>query len=144
MSAADNTQKRLLRWLQTIAVMMVIGVLAFTMLRQGFGDDGWGWQQVERDVVVKRFNQSLLMARTQWLRDGRPATVALLADQQRFDIMMNDNGWPSVANGCRRLWQMLVDAELAKARLLAPNQCQYRLKRSDQALIYDAYLGRLN
>ncbi|TDP32749.1 hypothetical protein DEU29_10894 [Idiomarina aquatica] len=147
MSAEEQSRSRLLRWLQNIVVVVIIGLLAMKLLELGIFSDRWGWQQAEREVLVKRFNENLMLARTEWLRRGKPGQVTLQTQQQSYQLEMNDSGWPSVKNGCEPLWQMLAGGRKPLATTSQPGRCDYELANSETEstvkLSYHAGQGRL-
>lgn len=147
MTAEDRAQSNLKRWLQTVLVVVAIGLLIMMMLQKGFIEDGWGWQQAEREVLLKRFNENLLLTKTEWLRRGRPSTVWLMTRDSKAEVVMNRNGWPSVENGCRELWQMLAGGRYNLVFSEQPQGCSYRLKEdSDEqmfTLFYNSETGQL-
>ncbi|MBT42122.1 MAG: hypothetical protein CMF12_06320 [Idiomarina sp.] len=147
MSAEEQSRSRLLRWLQNIVVVVIIGLLAMKLLELGIFSDRWGWQQAEREVLIKRFNENTMLARTEWLRQGKPAQVTLQTQQQSYRLVMNDNGWPSVKNGCEPLWQMLAGGRKPLATTSQSGRCDYELANSETErtfkLSYNSRQGRL-
>ena len=147
MSAEEQSRSRLLRWLQNIVVVVIIGLLAMKLLELGIFSDRWGWQQAEREVLVKRFNENLMLARTEWLRQGKPAQVTLQTQQQSYRLVMNDNGWPSVDNGCTQLWQTLAGGRVPLTNQTQAMACVYELTNSETErthnLSYNSRQGRL-
>lgn len=147
MSANEQSRSRLLRWLQNVAVVTVIALLVMKLLELGIVGDHWGWKSAERDVLVKRFNENLMLARTEWLRKGKPATITLLTPQQAYSVTMNRQGWPSVTNGCQALWQILAGGRFNPQMRQAEETCYFSLETRDREqsyqLIYNAESGRL-
>ena len=48
--------------------------------RYGFGSrraTDNGWQETQRDMELRRFNDTLLLARAEWMRRGRPTHVSI-------------------------------------------------------------------
>ncbi|MGM0481960.1 MAG: hypothetical protein ACQEQZ_08515 [Pseudomonadota bacterium] len=143
MNRNDRAQLRLNRWFQTLLVVVAIGLLIMIMLNKGLLGDAWGWRQAERDVLIKRFNENLLLAKTEWLRRGRPDTVDLTTAQNRFVITMNAHGWPSVDNGCLQLWQMLAGGRYQPKAETLPWGCQYQLnENSNEQSFQLSYLSK--
>lgn len=147
MDSNDRSQNRLNSWLQNVLVVVAIGVLIATMLNKGLSGDSWGWQRAEREVLVKRFNENLMLAKTEWLRRGRPGSVDLTTSDNRFVIKMNANGWPATDNGCLQLWQMLAGGRYQPETTVQPHRCNYRLSMDDSEeplqLSYFSHSGQL-
>jgi hypothetical protein len=147
MSAEEQSRSRLLRWLQNVVVVVIIGLLAMQLLKLGVFGDRWGWQQAEREVLIKRFNENTMLARTEWLRQGKPRQVTLQTQQQSYQLEMNDSGWPSVDNGCTQLWQMLAGGRLPQTTQTQAMACVYELTNSETErtfkLSYNSRQGRL-
>lgn len=147
MSAEEKSRSRLLRWLQNLAVITVMALLVMKLLEIGIFHDRWGWQSAEREVVQRRFNENAMLARTEWLRQGKPQQVALQTQQQVFQVQMNRHGWPSVDNGCLPLWQMLAGGRLEPRVELQSQQCWFWVDVADSEValkvVYDARTGQL-
>lgn len=147
MAVGDQSQRSLLRWLQNIVVITVIALLVVKLLGIAVFSDRWGWKQAEHDVLVKRFNENAMLARTEWLRLGKPATVVLTSRDNRYQLMMTAVGWPSSDNGCARLWQMLAGGGRKTESINSDTGCVYVLndlgQEFDQRLIYSEKTGRL-
>lgn len=147
MSANDQSRSRLLRWLQNVAVVTVIALLVMKLVEVGIVHDRWGWKSAERELLVKRFNENLMLARTEWLRKGKPATITLRTQQQAYLVMMNRHGWPSATNGCQVLWQILAGGRFNPQMRQAEETCYFSLETRDKEksyqLIYNAVSGQL-
>lgn len=147
MTANDQSRSRLLRWLQNLVVITVIALLVMELLNMGIFHDRWGWKAAEREVLIKRFNEDVMLARTEWLRNGKPAEITLRTQQQSQQLMMNRAGWPSIDNGCRRLWQILAGGRFDPSFKQDESQCYFTLQaeNDDQIfnLMYNAATGQL-
>lgn len=148
MSADDNAESKLKRWLQTLLVVAAIGVLIMVMLQKGWVGDDWGWRQAEREVLLKRFNESLLLAKTEWLRRGNPQFIVLKTREGQSSIQMNQRGWPSIDNGCQQLWRMLAGGRDLVVASQQQNGCLYRFNQDNNGaefqLIYNSSIGQIN
>lgn len=147
MSAEEQSRTRLLRWLQNLVVITVIALLVMKLLEVGIFHDRWGWQTAEREVLQKRFNENAMLARTEWLRLGKPQQVWLQTQRQRIKVAMNASGWPSVDNGCSELWQMLAGGRLEPGVATEAQRCRFSLDiasaKGTLMLVYDARTGQL-
>ncbi len=147
MSAEEQSRTRLLRWLQNLVVITVIALLVMKLLEVGIFHDRWGWQSAEREVLQKRFNENAMLARTEWLRRGKPQQVWLQTQRQSFQVVMNAKGWPSIDNGCSKLWQMLAGGRLEPRTESQAQRCHFSVEVADKKrtlmLVYDADTGQL-
>lgn len=147
MSAEEKSRSRLLRWLQNLVVITVMALLVMKFLEVGIFNDRWGWQAAEREVVQKRFNENAMLARTEWLRQGKPPQITLQTQREDFEVRMNRQGWPGIDNGCLRLWQMLAGGRLHPRVELQSQQCWFWVATIDAEetlrLVYDARTGQL-
>ncbi|MAA62271.1 MULTISPECIES: Type II secretory pathway component [unclassified Idiomarina] len=133
MTRAATDERKGIQRLQNILVVLLLLVLAAVAARMVLVDEPQKWRQTELDIAVSRFIDSLWLARTEWMRRGKPKEVALLYENkaQQTNVVMNEQGWPSVEPGCLQLWQHLgsnvpgsaLDTELENGN------CHYRINQ---------------
>ncbi len=134
MTRAAADERKGIQRLQNILVVLLLLVLGAVAARAVLVEEPQKWRQTELDIAVSRFIDSLWLARTEWMRGGKPGEVALLYEnkERQTNIVMNQQGWPSVEPGCLQLWQQLgsevpgnaLDIELENGN------CHYKINQS--------------
>ncbi|RUO71951.1 Type II secretory pathway component [Idiomarina ramblicola] len=109
MTRATTDERKGIQRLQNILVVLLLLILAAVAARMLLINEPQTWRQTELDIAKSRFIDSLWLARTEWMRRGKPREVTLLNEsrEQQVKIPMNEQGWPAVEQGCLRLWQQL-------------------------------------
>ena len=147
MSAEEQSRTRLLRWLQNLVVITVIALLVMKLLEVGIFHDRWGWQSAEREVLQKRFNENAMLARTEWLRRGKPQQVWLQTQRQSFQVVMNAKVGQVSITAVQQLWQMLAGGRLEPRTASQAQRCHFSVEVADKKrtlmLVYDADTGQL-
>ncbi|MBP58603.1 MAG: Type II secretory pathway component [Idiomarina sp.] len=141
MTRETTDERKGIQRFQNILVVLLLLILAAVAARMVLINEPQKWRQTELDIAVSRFIDSLWLARTEWMRRGKPKEVALLNEsrKQQVKIVMNSQGWPSVEQGCLRLWQQLggeipASALQAKAEL---NSCYYEVNQQSWFSYHD-------
>lgn len=115
--------------LQNVLVVLSVFILSGVALWLWFTPQPGGWQDTQRDVELRRFNESLLLARAEWMRQGKPKQVSLNISGSEQLIQMNSKGWPSVEQGCVTLWQRLADAPRQLTGSVEGQTCLFRIEQ---------------
>ncbi|MCA1768086.1 MAG: Type II secretory pathway component [Idiomarina sp.] len=109
MTRAATDERKGIQRLQNILVVVLLLILAAVAARTILINEPQKWRQTELDIAVSSFIDSLWLARTEWMRRGKPGEIALLNEsrEQQVTIIMNGQGWPSIEQGCLGLWKQL-------------------------------------
>ena len=129
--------------LQNVVVIISVLVLSAVALWIWFApSDDNGWQETQRDMELRRFNDTLLLARAEWMRRGRPTHVSLNISGSEETIQMNARGWPAVQQGCVTLWQRLADVPRQLTARVEGNRCIFSINEKPWQ-VYDAETGQI-
>lgn len=133
MTRATTDERKGIQRLQNILVVLLLLILAAVAAKMVLINEPQKWRQTELDIALSRFIDSLWLTRTDWMRRGKPKEVALLNEnkEQPMKIIMNSQGWPSVEQGCLRLWQQL-GGEIPSTALQAKmdgDDCHYKVNQ---------------
>lgn len=115
--------------LQNVVVVLSVLVLSGVALWLWFTPQPGGWQTTQRDVELKRFNDAVLLARAEWIRQGKPKQVTLNISDTTESIQMNRRGWPAVEQGCVTLWQRLADVPSQLNGEVDGQRCLFRIEQ---------------
>ena len=116
--------------LQNLVVIISVFVLSGVALWIWFAPgEHSGWQEAKRDMELRRFNDSLLLARAEWMREGKPQQISLNISGSKQSIQMNSKGWPAVEQGCVELWQRLADAPSQLTGSIEGQTCLFRIEQ---------------
>lgn len=134
MTKAATEERKGIQRLQNVLVVLLLLVLSAVAARIVLVDEPQQWRQTELDMAASRFIDSLWLARTEWMRRGKPTEVLLLSEtqKQKIPVLMNEFGWPSVKQGCLQLWQQL-GSEIPASALQTEAEadaCHYKIKQS--------------
>ena len=146
MTRATTDERKGVQRLQNILVVLLLLILAAVAARTVLINEPQKWRQTELEIAVSSFLDSLWLARTEWMRRGKPAEIALLNEsrEQQAKIMMNGQGWPSVEQGCLHLWQQL-GGEIPTSALQAEasnESCLYKVNERAW-FTYNSKLGQV-
>ena len=146
MTENDVQERKGIRRLQNVLVVAVFLLLSAVAVRMLLIDEPQRWRETEKDVALSTFSEAVSLVRAEWLRQGKPAVVALFerADSPAGFVKVNKSGWPSVDNGCLGLWRKLGGEIPASALSVKRegNRCYYAL--NDKAWFwFDAGQGRI-
>jgi len=146
MSESEVQERKGIRRLQNVLVVAVFLLLAAVAVRMLLIDEPQHWRETEKDVALSTFSEAVSLVRAEWLRQGKPAAVALFEreDSPAGFVKVNKSGWPSVDNDCLGLWRKL-GGEIPASALSATqdrNRCYYAI--NDKAWFwFDADQGRI-
>lgn len=133
MTKAAAEERKGIQRLQNVLVVLLLLVLSAVAARIMLVNEPQEWREAELDIAVSRFIDSIWLARTEWMRRGKPTEVLLLTESQNQEIpvLMNEYGWPSVEQGCFQLWQQLGSEIPARAVQVEAetDSCRYQVKQ---------------
>lgn len=146
MTQVDQEERKGLRRVQNVVVVVVLLVLSAVAIKIVLINEPQRWRETEQDVALSTFSDAVGLVRAEWLRKGKPETVSLRvpAEASTGMIKVNAEGWPAVENGCLVLWQKL-GGDIPVSALNGyrqGQQCYFELN-GDFWFRFDAHQGRL-
>lgn len=146
MTAKDIDERKNIGRLQNLVVIVMFLLLSSYVIRALLIDEPQRWQDTEKAVALSTFSETVGLTRAEWLRQGKPSSVALFerVDAPARFIKVNRKGWPSADNDCLALWRKLggeipVDALSAKQE---NQRCHFSIDGAPWFL-FDSDQGRI-
>ncbi|CUS47463.1 MAG: MSH system platform protein MshF [Idiomarinaceae bacterium HL-53] len=128
-SSERATQRRLYI---TIVAGLLVFLFAGWLVRSVFAPNA-SWKEAEFEQALHRFEEHLMLARVEWMRQGRPPEIELMyADWDSrgmpvepiagsVRVLMSRDGWPEARAdgqaGCFEIWNLLARPEPLREEL---------------------------